>query len=179
MDILNIFMKVIIMKIETYNNIIDSEELKKSIEIIKSYPCEKRYTLAILQDVQNEFKYIPREVMINISEHLSVPLSNIYSIATFYKALSLKPKGKNIIKVCNGTACHIRGSNKLIEEISEILNIIPGETTEDGLFSIEIVNCLGACALAPVMVINDKYYGNMNKEKVKNIIDDLRGLPIK
>lgn len=162
------------MSVESYNGYIDSEESKKSIDIIKKYPNEKRYTLAILQDIQKEFNYIPRDVMINISEYLKLPLSDIYSMATFYKALSLKAKGKYIIKVCNGTACHIRGSNKLIEEITEVLNILPGETTEDGLFSIEIVNCLGACALAPVMVINGKYYGGMNKEKVKAAIDEYK-----
>lgn len=150
-------------------------DFKESIDIIKKYPNEKRYTLAILQDVQKEFGFIPSEVMGFVSEYLNLPLSDIYSIATFYKALSLKAKGKNIIKVCNGTACHIRGSNKLIEEITDILNISPGETTEDGLFSIEIVNCLGACALAPVMVINDKYYGSMTKEKAKTVIDEYKG----
>lgn len=163
------------MSIESYNDSMDSKESMKSNEIIKKYPNEKRYTLAILQDIQKEFNYIPRNVMINISEYLDLPLSEIYSIATFYKSLSLKAKGKYIIKVCNGTACHIRGSNKLIEEISEMLDIVPGETTEDGLFSIEIVNCLGACALAPVMVINGKYYGDMNKEKVKAVIDEYKG----
>ncbi|MBP1926177.1 NADH-quinone oxidoreductase subunit E [Sedimentibacter acidaminivorans] len=163
------------MSIESNYDSIDSEESIKSINIIKNYPKEKRYTLAILQDIQKEFNYIPRDIMVSISEYLNLPLSDIYSIATFYKSLSLKPKGKYIIKVCNGTACHIRGSNKLIEEISEMLEILPGETTEDGLFSIEIVNCLGACALAPVMVINGKYYGDMNKEKVKAVIDEYKG----
>ncbi len=159
------------MNVETYKESIEST---KFTEIIEKYPEEKRYTLAILQDIQKEYNYIPKDAMIKISEYLNLPLSDIYSIATFYKALSLTPKGKYIIKVCNGTACHIRGSNKLIEEISEILNILPGETTKDGLFSIEIVNCLGACALAPVMVINGKYYGDMNKEKVKALIDEYK-----
>lgn len=148
---------------------------KESIEILKKYPSEKRYTLAILQDVQKEYGFIPREVMGFVSEYLSLPISDIYSIATFYKALSLKAKGKYVIKVCNGTACHIRGSNTLIDEVTEVLGIKPGETTEDGLFSIEIVNCLGACALAPVMVVNEKYYGNMTKEKVKTVIDKYKG----
>lgn len=150
-------------------------DYKESMEILKKYPSEKRYTLAILQDIQREYGFIPREVMSYISEYLNLPITNIYSIATFYKALSLKAKGKYVIKVCNGTACHIRGSNTLIDEITEVLGIKPGETTEDGLFSIEIVNCLGACALAPVMVVNEKYYGNMTKEKVKTVIDEYKG----
>ncbi len=151
-----------------------SIDYAESIEILKKYPKEKRFTLAILQDVQRTYGFIPRETMDYIAEYLNLPVSEIYSMATFYKALSLKAKGKYVIKVCNGTACHIRGSNTLIEEVAAELNISPGETTNDGLFSIEIVNCLGACALAPVMVINDKYYGQMTKDKVKSVINQYR-----
>ncbi len=142
-----------------------------AIDIIKNYPNEKRYTLAILQDIQREYGFVSRDNMESISEYLSLPLSQIYSMATFYKALSLKPKGKYTIKVCNGTACHIRGSQSIKEELMELLNIDSGETTEDGMFSIEVVNCIGACALAPVMLINDKYYGGLDKEKIHNIIN--------
>ena len=149
-------------------------DYKDSIETIEKYPPEKRYTLAILQDVQNKFNFIPREAMNYIAEYLSLPLSDIYSMATFYKALSLTPKGKHIIKVCNGTACHIRGSNNLIDELTEILNIKPGETTHDGLFSMEIVNCLGACALAPVMVVDGKYFGSMTKDRIKADLDEYK-----
>lgn len=143
-------------------------------EIIHGYPKEKRHTLAILQDIQRRNGFISREAMEYVSEYLSLPMSSIYSIATFYKALSLKPKGRHIIKVCNGTACHIRGSGSIKEELLELLGIEPGETSEDGLFSVEVVNCLGACALAPVLAIDDKYYGNMTKEKVKSIIDQYK-----
>lgn len=145
----------------------------ESIEIIKKYPNKKQYTLSMLQDIQREYGFIPRETMNLVSEYLELPISDIYSIATFYKALSLTPKGKYTIKVCNGTACHIRGSEAIINEISNILDIRPGETTEDGLFSIEVVNCIGACALAPVIMINGKYYGGLTKEKVVTIIDEL------
>lgn len=149
-----------------------SIDYKESMKLIEKYPAEKRFTLAILQDVQNKYGFIPREAIVYIAEYLNLPVSNIYSMATFYKALSLKPKGKHIIKVCNGTACHIRGSNILIDTLTELLNIKPGETTDDALFSIEIVNCLGACALAPVMVIDGKYYGGMSKDKVKTVLDE-------
>jgi NADH-quinone oxidoreductase subunit E len=160
-------MKVIMM--------VDSSiDLKESYEILNKYSPEKRFTLAILQDVQKQYGFVPRETMNLIAEYLNQPVSEIYSMATFYKALSLKAKGKYIIKVCNGTACHIRGSNALMDEVAEVLDITPGETTSDGLFSIEIVNCLGACALAPVMVIDDKYYGGMTKEKVKSVIEEYR-----
>ena len=148
-----------------------------SLEIINNYPNEKRYTLAILQDIQREYNYIPREYMEYTSKHLNIPLSNVYSIATFYKALSLKPKGKYAIKVCNGTACHIRDSMSILNELEDILNIDAGETTEDGVFSLEAVNCIGACALAPVMLINDKYYGSLTKEKVKDVIESLKEVP--
>lgn len=149
-----------------------STDFEESIELIKKYPAEKRFILAILQDVQNEFGFIPRVTINHIAEYLNVPISYIYSMSTFYKALSLKPKGRHVIKVCNGTACHIRGSNLLINELTEVLSIKPGETTDDGLFSVEIVNCLGACALAPVMVVDGKYYGAMNKDKIKAVLED-------
>lgn len=99
-------------------------------------------------------------------------------MATFYKALKLTPKGKHTIKVCSGTACHIRGSETVKDQILSILNIKPGETTSDGLFSLEVVNCIGACALAPVMVIDDKYYGNMTPEKIQSVIDQYKGASI-
>ena len=145
-----------------------------SLEIINKYPKEKRFTLSILQDIQREYSYIPREYMKSIAEYLNIPLSDVYSLATFYKALSLKPKGKYTIKVCNGTACHIRDSKSILNELLEILEIETGETTEDGLFSVEVVNCIGACALAPVILINDKYYGGMTKEKVKEVLNSYR-----
>lgn len=139
-------------------------------DIIHGYPKEKRHVLSILQDIQRKNGFIPREAMEYISKYLNLSMSNIYSLTTFYKALSLKPKGKHIIKVCSGTACHIRGSNSIKEDLLELLEIEPGETSEDGLFSVEVVNCLGACALAPVMVIDDKYYGNMTKDKIMSVI---------
>lgn len=145
-----------------------------SLEIINKYPKEKRFTLSILQDIQREYSYIPREYMESIAEYLNIHLSDVYSLATFYKALSLKPKGKYTIKVCNGTACHIRDSKSILNELLEVLEIETGETTEDGLFSVEVVNCIGACALAPVILINDKYYGGMTKEKVKEVLNSYR-----
>lgn len=144
-------------------------------EIIEKYPKEKRYTLAMLQDVQKQFNYIPRQALEMISEYVDTPLSSLYSMATFYKALSLKPKGKYIIKVCDGTACHIRSSMVLIDEIYNILKIKPGETTENGMFSLETVNCLGSCAIAPVMVVNDKYYGKVTPAMVREILKEYGG----
>ena len=143
-------------------------------EILRQYPSEQRYSLAIMQDMQRRYNYIPREGMEALSEYLSCPLSVLYSMATFYKALSLKPKGKHIIKLCDGTACHIRGSSPLRDGVRRILGIEPDETTEDGQFSLELVNCLGSCAMAPVMVVDETYYGKMTMEKIPGVLDQYR-----
>lgn len=140
------------------------------MNLFENYPKEQRYTLSILQDLQKEYNYIPKEKLIELSQYLGIPISKLYSMATFYKALSLEPKGKNIIKVCDGTACHIRSSQTLLDEIENTLGIKPGETTKDGKFSLETVNCLGSCAIAPVMVINDKYYGKLTSSMVREIL---------
>lgn len=142
--------------------------------ILHKYPCEQRYSLAIMQDLQREFNYIPKEGMEALSDYLGCPLSSLYAMATFYKALSLKPKGKHIIKLCDGTACHIRGANHLTGAVERILGIKEGETTEDGLFSLELVNCLGSCALAPVMVVDGTYYGKVTMEKLPEILNSYR-----
>lgn len=144
-------------------------------DIIKKYGNDKKYTLAMLQDIQRKFNYIPREAMDILSEQLDVPLSKLYGIATFYKALSLKPRGRNVIRVCDGTACHIRSSQLLIDEIERILGIRPGETSPDGEFTLETVNCLGSCAIAPVMVMNETYYGKVTPAKLRDIISKCGG----
>jgi len=142
--------------------------------ILHHYPREQRHSLAIMQDMQREFNYIPREGLEALSAYLECPLSSIYSMATFYKALSLKPKGKHIIKLCDGTACHIRGSKNLAGSVQRLLGIGDGETTEDGLFSLELVNCLGSCALAPVMVVDETYYGKVSMEQLPVILNSYR-----
>lgn len=144
------------------------------MEILEQYPREQRYSLAIMQDMQRRYNYIPRQGMEALSAYLGCPLSSLYSMATFYKALSLRPKGKHIIKLCDGTACHIRGAGTLCDGVRRLLGIGAEETTEDGLFSLELVNCLGSCALAPVMVVDDTYYGKMTMEKLAGILDRYR-----
>lgn len=144
---------------------------RKIKEILDLYPLEQRYTLAVLQEVQKEYGYISPNNLLAISSHLGVPVSEIFSIATFYKALSLDKKGKCIIKVCDGTACHIRGSINVLDEIKRALKINEGETTPDGLFSIEIVNCVGSCAMAPVVICDDEYFGNVQIGKGTGIVD--------
>jgi NADH-quinone oxidoreductase subunit E len=142
--------------------------------LLNAYPKNRRYALAVMQDIQRRYNYVPREALTELAKYLSCPLSELYSMASFYKALSLEPRGKHIIKVCDGTACHIRGSTNLIDGICRILEIEPDGTTEDGLFSLELVNCIGACALAPVMVIDENYYGNVKTESLKEIFEAVK-----
>ena len=152
-----------------------SVSLDEITKVLNSYPKEKRYSLAILQDVQRRFGYIPRESLDAVSAYLDIKISALYSMATFYRALSLKPRGKHFIKVCDGTACHIRGSTALLDALQRALGIKPGETTDDGLFTLETVNCVGACAIAPVMVVDDQYHPKVKPDKVETILSAYRG----
>ncbi|WP_094603626.1 NADP-reducing hydrogenase subunit HndA [Sporomusa silvacetica DSM 10669] len=152
-----------------------SIDFSSTHKVIQKYPQEKRYTLAILQDIQREYNYIPREALLILAKYLNTPLSKLYSMATFYKALSLTPKGDNIIKVCDGTACHIRSSMIIIDEIEKSLHIKPGETSADGRFSLETVNCLGSCAIAPVIVVNETYYGKVTAARIREILGEYGG----
>jgi len=139
-----------------------------------AYPRERRYALAIMQDMQRLFGYVPREGLEALALRLDCPIASLYSMATFYKALSLKPKGKHIIKVCDGTACHIGGSSNLIDCIRRTLGIEPGETTADSEFTLELVNCVGSCALAPVMLIDKTYYGKVTMESLPGIFGAIK-----
>ncbi|MGN1144778.1 MAG: NADH-quinone oxidoreductase subunit NuoE [Anaerovoracaceae bacterium] len=147
---------------EVTRNAIDS--------ILKRYERDRRHALAMMQDMQRQFQYIPREGMEMLADYLDCPEAQLYAMATFYKALSLKPKGKHIIKCCDGTACHIRGSLSLIGEIKRQIGIEPGETTADGIFSFETVNCVGSCALAPVLIVDDTYYGKVTMDSIGEIL---------
>ncbi|MCL2529760.1 MAG: NAD(P)H-dependent oxidoreductase subunit E [Coriobacteriia bacterium] len=140
-------------------------------KIMEAYPAEQRYALAILQDIQNACNYLPEESLALVSGRIGVPVAQLYSLATFYKALSLTPKGKHIIKVCDGTACHMCGSSSLLISLKQVLGVEEGELTADGQFSYECVNCVGSCALAPVMVINANYYAKVNTEKLVAILE--------
>ena len=142
--------------------------------IMEAYPAEQRFALAILQDIQHEFNYLPEESLAVVSERIGIPVAQLYSLATFYKALSLTPKGKHIIKVCDGTACHMCGSSSLLVSIKQVLGIGPDELTADGQFSLECVNCVGSCALAPVMIIDGNYYAKVNTEKLIAILEEYR-----
>jgi len=134
-------------------------DLQPVEEILGRYPREEPSLIQVLQDVQRAYRYLPCEVLARVGEELGVPLAKVFSVATFYKAFALTPQGKVVIKVCTGTACHIRGAPQLIEEVERRLRIKPGETTGDLEFTLVTVNCVGACAMAPVVIVGEKYVG--------------------
>ena len=137
----------------------EKKEIEKYDLIIEKYGPIKSSLLSILLDIQAEFNYLPRLALTHVSNILEIPFSRVYSTATFYRAFSLEPRGKHIVTVCLGTACHVRGAPKIVDEISRKLKIEPGETTEDMQFTLESVNCLGCCAIGPIMVVDEEYYG--------------------
>ena len=145
-------------------------DLKPTEDILARYTGDARHLISVLQDVQLAYRYLPKEAIERVSGALDVPLAKVYAVATFYKAFSLTPRGEKILRVCTGTACHIRGAPLLLTEIEKRLQIKPGDTTEDLKFSLEAVNCVGACALAPVVVVNDTAHGNLSVTKVRRLI---------
>ena len=152
-----------------------SIDFKAINEILEKYEYKKSYLIAILQKIQEVFKYLPEEAMTYIGEKIDgISPATVYGVATFYAQFSLEPKGKYEIKVCDGTACHVRGSMPVLNAIRNKLNLTEGKITSDnGLFSLEIVSCLGACGLAPVMMINEKVYPQMTSDAVGIILDTL------
>ena len=150
-------------------------DTSKLDEIINSYGAKKSNLIAILQKVQEVFRYLPEDAMIYIGTKIEgLSPATVFGVATFYAQFSLEPKGKYEIKVCDGSACHVRGSMPVLNAIKARLDIKDGQlTTNDGLFSLETVSCLGACGLAPVVVINDKVYPQMTSDAIKIVLDTL------
>ncbi|MBN2494750.1 MAG: NAD(P)H-dependent oxidoreductase subunit E [Deltaproteobacteria bacterium] len=130
--------------------------------------------LAILMDIQKEENYLPREDLGRVSERIGVPMSRIYSLATFFSAFSLKPRGKHICTVCMGTACHVRGAPKLVEQIGRDFDVKAGETTADMKLTLETVNCVGACALGPLVILDGEYHGNITPTKLERVMKNLK-----
>lgn len=130
----------------------------------------KSALLAVLEEVQSRYRYLPRDVLILISERLGVPLSQVYSVATFYNAFSLDPKGRHLIHVCTGTACHVRGATQVLDRLQTKLGIQAGETSQDLEYTLETVNCLGACALGPIVIADGEYEGQMTASKVDRML---------
>jgi NADH:ubiquinone oxidoreductase subunit E len=141
-------------------------------EILGAYEASPESLIAVFQDVQERFRFLSEEHIREVAARLEVPLPQAFGVATFYNAFSLRPKGKYIIKICLGTACHVRGAPRILEEAERLLGISRGETTPDGKFSLETVNCLGACALGPIMVVGEKSHGHVTALTVQDILKE-------
>lgn len=147
---------------------------KELMEILEKHEKDKSNLIQILNQVQEKFGYISEDSQKAISEYLDIPMAEVYGVITFYSRFTLKPKGKYNIAVCLGTACFVKGSEKVLDKVKEILKIDVGETTEDGLFSIEATRCVGACGLAPVFTVNDEVYGKSTPELVESVINKIK-----
>lgn len=139
--------------------------------ILKKYQQDRGQLVSILQDVQAEFNYLPREALLSVSQGLDVAVSQVYGVATFFKAFSLVPRGRHSVHVCTGTACHVRGAVNVLDRMEQEMGICCGSTTEDNKYTLESVNCVGACALGPVVVVDGEYVGQMAVDKVKPLLE--------
>ena len=142
--------------------------------IIERYGSRESAILSILQDIQAKEKYLPKEVLEQVSQKMRIPMANIFRIATFYNALSIKPRGRHKVDVCLGTACHVRGGNKIIDKLSRDLGFQVGETTKDKRFTLELVRCVGCCSLGPVMVVDGNVFGRLTQEKVPGLLREFK-----
>jgi len=149
-------------------------ELEKVDEIVERNDAAPSMLIAMLQEIQSEYNYLPKDALKRLAGRLEVPLSRVYSVANFYKAFSLVPRGRHLVQTCLGTACHVRGADKVLEQLQRTLDVKPGGTTGDQEFSLEAVNCLGACALGPVVVIDGEYHGKMTVGKVESMLKAYR-----
>ncbi len=147
------------------------ETLGRVDDIIASHGNDRTLLIQILLDLQNEFRWLSREVLARVSKKLDVPINHIYSLTTFYSHFSLVPRGRHSFSVCVGTACHVRGAERLLEKVSTTCGCAPGETTKDERFSVNTVNCLGACALGPVMVADNEYMSNPSTDDIRRKAD--------
>ena len=142
-------------------------------QIISKYDNDKSFLIPILQDVQKELNYLPKEALEAVGTELELPISHIYEVATFYKAFSLTPRGKHQLSLCLGTACHVRGAHLIGDHIERTLDIKAGDTTPDLEYTYETVNCVGACALGPILVVDEEYQGNMSIAKTNKLFKKL------
>lgn len=155
---------------------LDQAYYDKADEIIAGYGTESRWLIPIIQDVQNEYRYLPPELLTYIAGKLHITEAKAYSVATFYENFSFEKKGRYVIKVCDGTACHVRKSTGILERLNQELGLSSGKhTTDDMMFTVETVSCLGACGLAPVLTVNDEVHPSMTPDRVTELIRELRG----
>ena len=160
----------IVLDFEKVKAIVESHSAKVDY-IIERYAGQKDQLVALLQDIQAEFNYLPRDILVKVSQQLDIPLTQVVGVATFFKAFSLAPRGRHVVTVCTGTACHVKRGQRLVDKLERDLDIEPGQTTEDMRFSLEAVNCLGCCAIGPVVVVDGKYYGKMNPDKLDKVLE--------
>lgn len=153
----------------------ETKERSRSVqELISGHPKSREHLISILQEVQEEYGYLSRDSINQISDYLGLPSSKIFGVATFYNQFKLNPPGRIQIAMCRGTACHVKGSLNLLDTCRQLLGIEVGQTTKDGLFSLETVACLGCCSIAPAMMVNGKFFGLLDKQKVEYLIDAWR-----
>ena len=145
-------------------------DCKEVAAIVKKYDCNRDSLISILQDVQALYHYLPEHSLRTVAQELNIPLIQVYGVATFFKAFSLEPRGEHLVCVCLGTACHVRGAQSVLDETKRRLGVEAGQSTEDMKYSLETVNCLGACALGPILVVDEEYHGQMTPSKVKKIL---------
>ncbi|MCK9329016.1 MAG: NAD(P)H-dependent oxidoreductase subunit E [Candidatus Cloacimonetes bacterium] len=152
-----------------------NESLDWLDEIIEGFGSSRTSLIPVLQSVQSKYRYLPEHVMSHISEKMALPLSNIYGVATFYAQFSTQPKGKHIVQVCDGTACHVRGAKDIISRIRKDFKLdAEKNTTDDKLLTLETVACIGACAMAPAVIVDGHVYGHMTPDKMMNIISEIK-----
>lgn len=163
-----------VMEMRGLENTASHVEFNKVDAILKKHPSQKSSLIAILQDIENKYRYLPSWALQYVSKKLGVPLIQVFGVASFYDAFHLTPQGKHLIRVCLGTACYLKGSNRVLEALENELDVKDGQTTPDLKYTIQSVRCLGACALAPVMIIDDHYYDKMTPLKVARILKQVK-----
>ena len=142
--------------------------------VLQGRRSQPQQLIEVLQDVQDLYGYLSQESMTEVSAELGVPLIEVFRVASFYKAFSLTPRGRHVLTVCSGTACHVRGAARIVDQVTGELAVQPGKTTSDGLFTVEAVNCLGACALGPVVVLDGVYHSQMTPRRLRRLIESVR-----
>jgi len=155
-------------------NLVVEEQYRRLDEFIHSLPNKQGNLIAILHKAQEIFGYLPEEVQRYVAQKIDVPAAKVYGVVSFYSFFTMKPRGKHVINICMGTACYVRGGERLLREIETQLKIKPGETTSDGMFSLDALRCVGACGLAPVMIVDGKVYGRLRPTEVMKIVTDYR-----
>ncbi|RLE15471.1 NADH-quinone oxidoreductase subunit NuoE [Candidatus Aerophobetes bacterium] len=153
---------------------VSQEDKEKIDKLVEKHETDPGPLISILQEVQETFGYLPKDILIYLSRKLRISESKIWGIVTFYTQFYLEPRGKNTVRVCLGTACHVKGARKILDRLKKILGIQPGETTKDLNFSLETVRCLGTCFLAPVVMVNQDYFGKLTPDRIEKIINQYR-----